>query len=160
MDVGLFPMGTGATAKPDVLAEIGRAAEEAGISSLWSAGHPFRVAELDRPYLYSADGKVPVPPEASSYDQFVTLAYLAAVTGKVTLGTAVLVSSLLHPLELAKLVASVDDLACGRFVLGIGVGWMKEEFDVLGVPWHERARRTIVGLDIAKRVWREERTTV
>jgi alkanesulfonate monooxygenase SsuD/methylene tetrahydromethanopterin reductase-like flavin-dependent oxidoreductase (luciferase family) len=70
------------------------------------------------------------------------------------------VSPLLHPLELAKLVASVDDLCRGRFILGVGVGWMKEEFDVLGVPWRDRARRTVAGLEVAKRVWSEDVTSV
>ena len=75
------------------------------------------------------------------------------------LGTGVLVSPLLHPLELAKLVASVDHMRRGRFVLGVGVGWMKEEFDVLGEPWRDRGRRAVAGLEVAKRVWSEDVTS-
>jgi probable F420-dependent oxidoreductase len=160
MEVGIFPVGTGVSADPGVLGELAQAADAGGVSTLWSAGHPFRVNALERPYPYAASGVVPVPPTADSYEQFVTLAFLAAITQRVRLGTGVLVSPLLHPLELAKLVASVDDLCRGRFILGVGVGWMKEEFDVLGEPWRDRARRTIAGLEVAKRIWSQDVTTL
>jgi probable F420-dependent oxidoreductase len=160
MDVGIFPVGTGASAAPGALADLARVADAGGVSTLWSAGHPFRVGTLERPYPYAASGVVPVPPTADSYEQFVTLAFVAAITERVRLGTGVLVSPLLHPLELAKLVASVDGMCRGRFILGVGVGWMKEEFDVLGEPWRDRARRTVAGLEVAKRVWSQDVTSV
>jgi probable F420-dependent oxidoreductase len=159
VDVGIFPVGTGASAKPGALADLATMADAGGVSTLWSAGHPFRVSALERAYPYAASGVVPVPPTADSYEQFVTLAYVAAITERVRLGTGVLVSPLLHPLELAKLVASVDDMCRGRFILGVGVGWMKEEFDVLGEPWRDRGRRAVAGLEVAKRVWSQEVTS-
>jgi|SRR5580692_1352909 alkanesulfonate monooxygenase SsuD/methylene tetrahydromethanopterin reductase-like flavin-dependent oxidoreductase (luciferase family) len=92
MEVGIFPVGTGVSADPGVLSELARAADAGGVSTLWSAGHPFRVNALERPYPYAASGVVPVPPTADSYEQFVTLAFLAAITQRVRLGTGVLVS--------------------------------------------------------------------
>jgi alkanesulfonate monooxygenase SsuD/methylene tetrahydromethanopterin reductase-like flavin-dependent oxidoreductase (luciferase family) len=77
MEVGIFPVGTGVSADPGVLSELARAADAGGVSTL---------------YPYAASGVVPVPPTADSYEQFVTLAFLAAITQRVRLGTGVLVS--------------------------------------------------------------------
>jgi alkanesulfonate monooxygenase SsuD/methylene tetrahydromethanopterin reductase-like flavin-dependent oxidoreductase (luciferase family) len=66
MDVGIFPVGTGASAKPGALTDLAKMADAGGVSTLWSAGHPFRVNALERPYPYAASGMVPVPPTADS----------------------------------------------------------------------------------------------
>src|SRR6202022_4678541 len=89
-------------------------------------------------------------------DPGLTPPWAAAYTGRVKLGTSVLVLPMRHPLPLAKELATLQNLSDGRLILGAGVGWLEEEFAALGVPFHERGRRMDEGIAMMRAVWSED----
>ena len=93
---------------------------------------------------------------APLYDPFTTLGWLAGLTRRVELGTTVIDLPYRHPIETARMAANVDRLSGGRFILGIGVGWARQEFDALGVPFHQRGAMTDDYLAAIKTVWADE----
>ena len=99
---------------------------------------------------------MPAPPGSGLLEPMVTLTYLAARTSTVRLGTAMLLLPQRNPVYTAKEVSSLDWLSGGRVDLGIGVGWLKEEFDVLNVPWERRGRRTDEYLQVLRTLWLDE----
>ena len=104
-------------------------------------------------YPYAEDGRIPAPPGSGLLEPLVTLTYLAARTATVRLGTAMLLLPQRNPVYVAKEVSSLDWLSGGRVDLGIGVGWLKEEFDALNVPWERRGRRTDEYLEVLRTLW-------
>ncbi len=116
------------------LISISRAAESLGFDSVWLSEHH----GADDAYLPSL---LPM------------LAAIAAVTEKVRLGTAILIPALCHPIALAESVAVVDQISRGRVILGLGLGWRKEEFASFGIPFSERAGRTAEIIGILRRLW-------
>ena len=104
-------------------------------------------------YPYAEDGRIPAPPGSGLLEPIVTLTYLAARTTTVRLGTAMLLLPQRNPVYVAKEVSSLDWLSGGRVDLGIGVGWLKEEFDALNVPWERRGRRTDEYLEVLRTLW-------
>ena len=115
--------------------EISRVADEVGFESVWGGEHVIFPSTIESPYPYRVDGKVPATPETPIPDPLIWLAYVAAAAPNVRLGTCILILPQRNPLVLAKELATLDHLSGGRVELGIGVGWMKEEFEALGVPW-------------------------
>jgi probable F420-dependent oxidoreductase len=107
-------------------------------------------------YPYSADGRIPGHPTQGPLDPFTALAFLAAHTRRVRLGTGICLVPQRQPVYTAKLVADVDFLSGGRLDFGIGIGWLREEFEVLGVPWRDRAARTRDYVGVMKALWCEE----
>ena len=104
-------------------------------------------------YPYAADGRIPAPSGSGLLEPMVTLSYLAARTSTVRLGTAMLLLPQRNPVYTAKEVSSLDWLSGGRVDLGIGVGWLKEEFEALGVPWERRGVRTDEYLEVLRTLW-------
>ncbi len=133
--------------------EIARVAEAVGFESVWGGEHVVMPSVIDSPYPYTSDGKIPASPETSIPDPLIWLAYVAAVAPTLRLGTCILILPQRNPLVLAKELATLDHLSGGRVELGIGVGWMKEEFDALDVPWEHRGRRTDEYLAAMRMVW-------
>ena len=133
--------------------EIARAAEAVGFESVWGGEHVVMPSVIESPYPYTSDGKIPASPETSIPDPLIWLAYVAAVAPTLRLGTCILILPQRNPLVLAKELATLDHLSGGRVELGIGVGWMKEEFDALDVPWEHRGRRTDEYLAAMRMVW-------
>ncbi|HEX3346218.1 MAG TPA: LLM class flavin-dependent oxidoreductase, partial [Polyangiaceae bacterium] len=123
----------------DVVAE---GAEERGIGTIWVGEHVVLFTEYESRYPYADDGRIPAPPGSGLLDPMVTLTYLAARTETVRLGTAMLLLPQRNPVYVAKEVATLDWLSSGRVDIGIGVGWLKEEFDALNTPWPQRGKRT------------------
>ncbi len=115
--------------------------EAAGFESLWVSDHIVMPASIDSVYPFAADGKATWPPDTPYLDALVALALAAAVTERASLGTAVLVLPLRNPVEFAKQAASIDVASGGRLSLGVGAGWLEEEFAALGVPFAERGAR-------------------
>jgi probable F420-dependent oxidoreductase len=144
------PIATG-----EYLTEVARQAEERGIGTLWVGEHVVMFDGYESTYPYSADGKMPLPGETGLLEPFTTLAFLASITRNVRLGTAMVLLPQRNPVYSAKEVSTLDWLSAGRVDLGIGVGWLKEEFDALGVPWPERGRRTDEYIEVMKRLWCE-----
>ena len=128
MKVGIFAPLANPYATPDYIRTLGAAVEERGFDSIWVAEHVVLFDEYASSYPYAADGKIPVASEAGFLDPFMALSYLAACTSRVRLGTGICLVPQRNPVYTAKEAASVDWMSGGRFDLGIGVGWLAEEF--------------------------------
>ncbi|MBV6756200.1 LLM class F420-dependent oxidoreductase [Rhodococcus opacus] len=126
---------------PADLASVARSAEELGFESLWLGEHVVTPVTLTHAYP-GGDGTPPFAPNSRFLDPFTALSHLAAHTRTIRLGTGVLVAPLHSPLGLARTIATVDVLSGGRLSVGVGVGWMREEFAVEGMSFADRGRRT------------------
>ncbi len=138
---------------PELLDAVAEGAEARGIGTIWVGEHVVLFEDYESRYPYAEDGRIPAPPGTGLLEPLLTLTYLAARTSTVRLGTAMLLLPQRNPVYVAKEVATLDWLSGGRVDLGIGVGWLKEEFDALGVPWERRGRRTDEYLEVLRTLW-------
>jgi probable F420-dependent oxidoreductase len=137
-------------------AELGRAAEAAGFDSLWTVEHVVVPAGYESAYPYSRSGKMAGGMEDFDLpDPLVWLSYVAAATTTLRLATGIVILPQRNPLILAKEAASLDVLSGGRFVLGVGAGWLAEEFAALGVPFEDRGDRTDEYIRALRVLWSE-----
>src|ERR1051326_5570882 len=155
MRIGYFAVGIGATADPALLRGVAVAAERLGFATLWAPEHVVLVEEYASQYPYSS-GRFPGPPDIPIADPFTTLAYAAAFTSTIRLGTGICLVPEHNPLVLAKTVATVDLLAGGRLIFGAGVGWLAEEFQALGLPFERRGARTREYIEVMRKLWSEK----
>ena len=139
-----------------LLDAVAEGAEERGIGTIWVGEHVVLFEQYESQYPYAEDGRIPAPPGSGLLEPMVTLTYLAARTSTVRLGTAMLLLPQRNPVYTAKEVSTLDWLSGGRVDLGIGVGWLKEEFDALNVPWERRGRRTDEYLQVLRTLWLDE----
>ncbi|MDO9711144.1 LLM class F420-dependent oxidoreductase [Paracraurococcus lichenis] len=153
-----FALHFGNTSFPDAAGamRLARLAEAAGFDSLFAVDHVVLPEHYDSPYPYSANGRLPGNITAAMPDPLVWLAFAAAATTRLRLMTAVIILPLRNPLVLAKQVATLDAMSGGRLDLGIGVGWLREEFDALGIPFAARGRRTDEYIAAMRALWRGE----
>jgi len=158
MKIGFFAVGIGATAEPEAARAAAVTAERLGFATIWAPEHVVLVEQYISKYPYSS-GQFPGPPEIPIADPFTTLAYVAAATTTIRLGTGVCLVPEHNPLVLAKTAATLDRLSGGRFILGAGVGWLAEEFAALGVPFEHRGARTREYIEVMRRLWRERSST-
>ena len=133
--------------------EICRRAESAGFESVWGGEHVIIPDAIDSRYPYTADGKIPAEPDTPIPDPLIWLAFAAAAAPTLRLGTCILIVPQRNPLVLAKELATLDQLSGGRVELGLGVGWMKEEFDALGVDWARRGARNDEYIEAMRALW-------
>jgi probable F420-dependent oxidoreductase len=140
----------------EVLDAVAEGAEARGIGTIWVGEHVVLFDEYQTRYPYAEDGRIPVPRSSGLLEPMITLTYLAARTTTVRLGTAMLLLPQRNPVYVAKEVSTLDWLSGGRVDLGIGVGWLKEEFEALNVPWERRGRRTDEYLDVLRTLWMDE----
>nr|WP_245949631.1 LLM class flavin-dependent oxidoreductase [Saccharothrix carnea] len=140
MNVPNFGPGT----SPDVLRDWARTVEGLGFDLLMVSDHVAVTPDVAEQY--------PAP----FYEPFTALAWLAGVTSRIRIGTTVLVLPYRHPLLVARMAANVNELSSGRFVLGVGVGWARQEYEALGVRFAERGRLTDEGLRAVRAAWRDE----
>lgn len=156
MKFALHAVGCGSTARPEVLAEVARAGEALGFESVWIPEHLIVPLAMRTPYPYSPDGKFPGGATVALHDPFVALAYVAACTSRIKLGTGVFVLPLRNAVAVAKAAASLDVLSNGRLLFGIGVGWFADEFDAVGMSFADRAARAREAIRLMRTLWREE----
>jgi probable F420-dependent oxidoreductase len=156
MRVGLFLPSVSPVATPAFLAAFGMTAEQGGFASIWLGEHAVFLDEYASRYPYSADGRVGLPPDQGLLELFTTLGYLAASTDHIRLGTAVCLVPQRNPVYTAKSVATADWLSGGRVDFGVGIGWLREEFEALGVRFAGRADRTRDYLAVMRACWRDE----
>ena len=156
MDLGLHALGVGAGARREVIDAVARAAEASGFATLWSGEHVVMVDRSQSRYPYSDDGQIAVPAEADWLDPLVGLSFAAAVTQRIGIATGVLLVPEHNPVLLAKQAASLDVLCGGRLTLGVGVGWSREEFEALGVPFEHRGKRATEYVAAMRTLWRED----
>jgi probable F420-dependent oxidoreductase len=138
------------------LAANARLAEELGFESLWMGEHLGFPAEFKSPYPYDESGKPPVRNDAMIHDPLIVFAYLAAVTSKIRFATGVYILPLRNPFSVAKAIASLDQLSNGRFLFGVGIGWLKEEFEWVGMDWTNRARRNNEALKLMEALFSQD----
>ena len=161
MKFGLRYASLGRYANGPAAVEVAQAAEEAGFDSIWTVEHVVVPHAYQSRYPYSPSGRMgsgledfPIP------DPLIWLAYIASATRTIKLGTAILILPQRNPVVTAKAVATLDTLAGGRRVLlGIGVGWLAEEFAALGVPFADRGPRTDEYVAAMRTLWTQERAT-
>ena len=143
---GAVPLGMGLDALADAIVD-------AGFDGIWVSDHVVLVDGTSSAYPYADDGDYGFPADTPWYEAVATLAYLAARTHDVELGTAVCVLPQRQPVLLAKQLATIDRLAGGRVRLGAGAGWLAEEFTALGVPYDGRGARTDAAIALLRDCW-------
>jgi probable F420-dependent oxidoreductase len=143
-------------ATPELLEVIATEADQRGVGTLWVGEHVVLFDEYDSVYPYADDGRIPAPPGTGLLEPLTTLTFLAAHSERVRLGTAMLLLPQRNPVYVAKEVATLDWLAGGRVDLGVGVGWLREEFDAVNAPWPARGRRTDEYLEVLHTLWCDE----
>jgi probable F420-dependent oxidoreductase len=146
--VGLFAVNFHACAEPEAAAQVAQLAERLGYDSLWAGEH----VVLPRPRVEPS----PMEPDEPILDPLVALAFLAAHTERIRLGTGVLLLPQRNPLVLAKQVASLDVLSGGRLILGIGVAYLEPEMTAIGVPMEGRGSRSDEYLAAMRSLWEDE----
>jgi probable F420-dependent oxidoreductase len=141
---------------PVWMAAFARHADEVGFESLLAVEHVAVPVGYESRYPYNETGRMPLPEACELPDPLDLLAWLAARTERIRLGTGILVLPEHHPLQLAKRCATIDRLSGGRLFLGVGVGWMREEVAALGIDPDERGTRTDEGIEALRVIWRED----
>jgi len=156
MDFGVIFANTGAYATPEGAVTMGRCAEQHGFESVWTVEHPAIPKGYRSEYPYSRDGRMPGDETAPVPDPLVWLTWVGAHTTTLRLATGVMILPLRNPVVLAKECATLDMLTGGRFILGVGVGWLHEEFDAIGVGWDDRGAHTDDSIAALRALWTEE----
>ena len=156
MRLGLHALGIGAGAQRAVIDAVASAAESCGFATLWAGEHVVMVDRSESRYPYSDDGVIAVPAQADWLDPMIALSFAAAASSRIGIATGVLLLPEHNPVMVAKQAASLDRLSGGRLTLGVGVGWSREEFAALGVPFEHRAARTAEYVAAMRALWRDD----
>ncbi len=156
MRVGLHALGIGAGADRDVIDAVASAADRSGFATLWFGEHVIGVDTSESRYPYSDDGQIAIPSASDWIDPMIGLSFAAAASSTIGLATGVLLLPEHNPVLVAKQAATLDSLSGGRLTLGIGIGWSREEFDALGVPFERRGARTAEYVAAMRTLWRED----
>jgi probable F420-dependent oxidoreductase len=143
--------------RPDGAVAIAHAAEEAGFESLWTVEHIVVPAGYESEYPYDDSGRMPGSDDMPLPDPLVWLAYVAGATTTIRLATGVLILAERNPVVTAKEVATLDSLSGGRVTLGVGVGWLQEEFDAIGVPFERRGKRLDENIEAMRALWTQDK---
>lgn len=155
MKIGLIPVNVGPD-RPEAIVGLAQKAEEVGLESVWTFEHAMVPVNYESKYPYSADGKMAAAPESNFIDPLIALTLVAAHTERIRLGTGVNILPQANPLLLAKQAASLDLVSKGRFMLGVGIGWLREEFEAMGVPFERRGARFDDYISAMRKVWGKE----
>jgi len=153
MKFGLMFANAGPFGQPEGLIHLAQTAESVGVESLWTVEHVVVPKGYASQYPYSPNGKMPGSEESPIPDPYVWLAYAAAVTKTIKLATGVIILPQRHPFYIAKQAATLDQLSGGRHILGVGIGWLEEEFKALKVPFDRRAAITDESIGAIRGLW-------
>ena len=154
MKFGIAFANSGPFSHPTLMGHLATTAERCGIESLWTVEH-VAIPVKHLPYPGSKDGQMPGGDNVAIPDPLIPLAYVAAITKTIKLATGILILPQRHPIYTAKEVATLDLLSGGRTILGIGSGWMKEEFEALGIDFHKRGAMTDEAILAMRALWKE-----
>ncbi|MBA2447988.1 MAG: TIGR03619 family F420-dependent LLM class oxidoreductase [Chloroflexi bacterium] len=157
MDFGVFLPVSGRATGRDTLTDAARRAEGWGFGTVWAAERIVIPWQIETAYPYAEGSAFIVPPDRPFLESLTCLAFLAGCTETIKLGVSTLVLPYRHPLQWAKVATSIDTLSEGRLVLGVGVGWMVEEFGALGAHFAERGAVSDEQLEILQRLLNDER---
>jgi probable F420-dependent oxidoreductase len=138
---------------PRYYPEVAAAAEANGFESIWMPEHMVLPATMPPTYLYTDSGYPPITPRTAMYDPWVVLGAVAHATSSIRLATNVFILPLRHPFQTARSVVTLDRVSGGRVTLGIGVGWLEEEFRAAGIDFASRGRRTDEMLEAMRLLW-------
>ena len=155
MEFGLHLPNAGPFANGADIIRTAKTAEELGFHSVWLFDHLFTPTNLESKYPYTPDGSYPMLPEFPFYDPVSVMASLAGATERIKFGTRVLIAAYRHPVVLAKELATTDAIAGGRMILGVGAGWMSEEFDAVDVPMEQRFARLDEHIALMREAWQK-----
>ncbi len=163
MKVGLKCVGGEGRIGPDYISTVAAEGERLGFASFLVGDHALTFDEYPRsnyPYRAMSGGNSPVPdPRVPILDPIVAMTWAAAATTSMTIGTSVIILPQRNPIVLAKQLATLDLLTKGRLQVGLGVGWCREEYDAIGVPWEGRGRRTDEYIEAMRALWRDDSAT-
>jgi len=149
MKFGYFGLNVGTFDNPDAIARLVVAAEQLNFESIWTGEHVVLVDPQVAPS--------PVPPHSTFVDTVASLAFAAAKTTRIKLGTGIILIAQRDPIVLAKELAGIDVLSKGRLLVGVGVGYVKGEFDALGIPFEERGPRASEHIEVLRTLWTSEK---
>jgi probable F420-dependent oxidoreductase len=153
MRFGIAGLQVGTGCEPQGLAHVARLAEDVGFESLWPPEHVVIPERVNSRYPFNAEGKLRNNPTVSRPDPLIWLAFAAAATSRIKLGTGILLLPLRNPVLLAKETATLSRLSGGRLILGVGLGWMREEYDILASNWSDRGRRSEEYIAVLRELW-------
>ncbi len=154
VDFGIIaPYRQGPVERGPFARDFARLVEEVGFESVWAVEHVVMCVDSQSRYPYDASGRSPFPPDTVQPDPLIWLAFVAAATERLRLGTGVLVLPQRNPVVLAKELASLDRLSDGRLVLGVGVGWVREEAEAVGTSFEDRGRRADEYVRAMRALW-------
>lgn len=154
---GFSLQGRGALAERTAITTLARRADALGFDSIFVTDRLLIPVAPTTAYPYAATGAFPLGPDEPWLEALTAVTYLAAVTERIQVGTSVLVIPYRHPVFTARALATADYLSGGRLILGAGVGWWREEFEGVGVPFAERAARTVEYLKLMREIWTKPR---
>ena len=149
MDIGYFGVNVGAFDNADAIERLATTAEGLGFESLWTGEHIILIDPQEAPS--------PVPPHSPFVDTIATLAFIAAKTERIKIGSGIILLAQRNPIVLANELAGLDVLSKGRLLFGVGVGYVEGEFDALGIPFAERGRRTSEHIEVIRTMWTQDK---
>lgn len=152
MKFGIVPVNVGVQSAAQMVG-MAQAAEELGFDSVWTFEHVIVPHDYESKYPYNKSGKMAADPETNFVDPLIALTAIAASTKTIRLATGINIVSQTNPLLLAKQAASLDFISGGRFMLGAGIGWLREEFEAMGTPFERRGARFDDYIEAMKKVW-------
>jgi probable F420-dependent oxidoreductase len=155
MKIGLIPINIGVNSAEQMIG-MAQLAENLGYESVWTFEHVIVPEDYKSKYPYDASGKMGAAPDTNFIDPLIALTAIATKTKTLRLGTGVNILSQANPLYVAKQTASLDMISGGRFMLGVGIGWLQEEFSALGVPFEKRGARFDDYVAAMRKVWSGE----
>src|SRR5262245_17757773 len=153
------PMTKGLTDDRKYVIPLVEMLQHAGVESVWTVEHVIMAKDYAPLYPYSEDGRAPTTPETLMPDPLEWHAFAAARTERINLGTSVVIASQHSAVILAKRVATLDALSAGRVRLGVGIGWQREEYEAIGVPYRDRGRRLDETIEAMRVLWRDDVAT-
>tara|TARA_Y100000588_G_C14081132_1_gene850211 strand:- start:203 stop:1120 length:918 start_codon:yes stop_codon:yes gene_type:complete len=156
MKIGFMLPVFGEMATSKNIIEMAQLAENRGFESIWTNDHVIMPTQIETPYPYSKSGDYIADPKGNQLEAYTSLAFVAGCTKKIRLGFSITVAPYRHPLVTGKMIASMDILSNGRIIVGVGAGWLNEEFDALGVPSSRKWERTEEHIRVWKELWTAE----
>ncbi len=156
MDIGLHLPSAQSGANADGILQVARGAEEQGFDTVWFFDHLFTPSGLESKYPYTRDGAYPMSADDPFFDPVGLYGVLAGATEKLKLATGVLIPAYRNPIVLGKILATVENFAPGRIILGVGAGWMVEEFEAAGVGFERRGARLDEYIKALRAIWSGE----
>jgi probable F420-dependent oxidoreductase len=156
MEFGVHLPSAGPGASAAGILEVARGVEDLGFDAVWLFDHLFTPTDLETKYPYSGDGGYALSAADPFFDPLALIGVISAATSKVKIATGVMIAAYRSPIVLGKALATIENFAPGRLVMGLGPGWMREEFDALGIPFERRGARFTEYLKALRAIWSGE----